>query len=67
MRIRGLAVVALLAAAIEAVSVSSFTQLDAELDAEFGFGGFMDKVKAKADEATQKAQEARDKADEMKK
>ena len=63
-----IAIVAILAAAgiVDAVALNSFTQLDAQAEAEFGFGGFADRAKAKADEARKRVEEAKKKAEEMK-
>ena len=64
-----IAIVAILAAAgiVDAVALNAVTQLDAQSEAEFGFGGLADMAKARADEARKRVEEAKKKAEEVKK
>ena len=63
-----LAIVSILAAAgiVDALALNTVTQLDADIENEFGFGGLADRMRSKIDEAKKKAEEAREQAEKLK-
>ena len=61
-----IAVVALLSAGAQAIALNTASQLSAQTDAEFGFGGFANKIKSRVDDAKDRVKEAKEKAETLK-
>ena len=61
-----IAVVALLSAGVQALALNTASQLSAQTNAEFGFGGFVNKIQSRVDEAKDRVEEAKEKAETLK-